>query len=466
MLNDDEYVQKSSEYEHSLDDSHKKNNGIFYTDLELAKLIVRYLEIDVEAFVIDPCCGTGSFLYAAQTLGCKNLYGADVDGGAVKICKSYVGTKNVRKLDTISAKGQDILKALKVKDRFDYVIGNPPYCTLGKNFVSDSLDYTFWREVKDSGNNLFVAALYRAFELADDEGIISFIVPKNFLHVQCYSYFRRKILHSKSIISIVDIGAYFPYVRGEQVILTLKNKFTVDSTIRIKKLSGNEFIDCCEVAQSFYRDEIILFENTREYGIYTKLESNYMKFSDICTGYVGRGKSEAQDAVSGKDIRKFGFKTRKVPYKGDKVFIQNIYSAESGIIASFAGSELEAGSTVTVFTDGDENMCRYMVGILHSRLCNYYLLKFCFNNSRLTMHTDAKYLKRIPLVRGSEILFSQIVNLVKAIERTEYMSEVWFLMVESLNQLVYKVYNINVDEAEYINDEINRVQSRRWSDEI
>ena len=193
-----------------------------------------------------------------------------------------------------------------------------------------------------------------------------------------------------------------------------------------------------------------MFDSKEDFNIYQTLEGTYKKFSDICTGYVGRGKSKEPTAIVGKEIRKFSFKNTPVPKKGNKVFIQNIYSAEAGIIASFAG-DLEASETVTVFTDGDEKMCRYILGVLHSRLCNYYLLKFCYNNSRLTMHTDAKYLKKLPLIID-DATFSKIISLVKSVETMEYMSDLWFEMVESLNELIYQTYGISELEHAHIDN--------------
>ena len=152
-----------------------------------------------------------------------------------------------------------------------------------------------------------------------------------------------------------------------------------------------------------------------------------------------------------------------MPKKGNQVFIQNIYSAESGIIASFAGN-YEASQTVTIFTDGDEKMCRYIVGILHSRLCNFYLYKFCYNSSKLTMHTDKKYLANIPLVKDDSTKeFSQLIEAVKALEKLDYMSSDWFDLFDSLNSLVYKIYNIDEKEAAYIDAEMLSIQSKRWS---
>ena len=62
----------------------------------------------------------------------------------------------------------------------------------------------------------------RSLELVKKDGLVSYIIPKNFLHVSGYSLLRRSILKEKTIISIVDLGRYFKNVRGEQIVLTLK----------------------------------------------------------------------------------------------------------------------------------------------------------------------------------------------------------------------------------------------------
>lgn len=460
----DDYSFRSNAFESELDAEYKKNNGIFYTDVQLAIAIVKELGINPSDVVLDPCCGLGSFLYAAISNGCEKVYGADIVDKAVKMCKSLTDLKTVKKCDTLGKKGKDILRTLGLSDKADYIIGNPPYAPMEKDIVIDTDDYDFLRSVKDAGSNLFIAAIYRAFELAKDDGYISYIIPKNFLHVRSYSLLRRDILNNKRIVSIIDIGAYFSNVRGEQVILTLQNSHNQGNEIIIKCLTDNKFVECCTVPQEFYKDEILLFKSEEEYSIYRKMQRPYKKFSDICTGYVGRGKSVSPDAIAGKDIRKFGFKNKSVPDKGNRVFIQNIYSAEAGIIASFAGNDYEASQTVTVFTDGDEKMCRYILGILHSRLCNFYLFKFCYNSSRLTMHTDKKYLSSIPLVKD-EVRFNQMINLVEMIEKKEYMSTEWFDLLDDLNKLVYKIYNIDDDEAAYIDNEMLAIQSKRWAND-
>lgn len=458
------YIDASNVYESSLENQYKKENGIFYTDLSLAEKILLELKLPPNVVIMDPCCGTGVFLYAAKKQGFMNLYGVDKDNNAIQFCLKNIRNVSFNAYDSIGENGLSLINKLSLSDKPDVIIGNPPYVNL--NNVSDfNCDNLFRRRVADSGNNLFVAALMRAFEIVKTNGIVSYIIPKNFLHVTTYSLLRRTILEEKTIMSIIDIGAYFKNVRGEQIILTIKNSVADKRhKIKMKKLFSNRFVNMSNIPQSFYKDEILIFNCNEDYSTYKKLTSSYQNLADLCNGYVGRGKSVSGDAITGKEIRKFGYKNHQIPANGNKVFIQNIYSAEAGIIAAFGG-DMEAAQTVTVFTDGDSKMCRYILGILHSRLCNFFLYKYCYNYSKLTMHTDAKYLKKIPLPSANQqsMYFDHILYLVNRLESIEYMSQVWFGCLEELNEVVYKAYGINKKESDYIDSEVKRIQSKRWN---
>lgn len=460
-LEQNAYIDASNVYENSLDDVYKKINGIFYTDFSLAEKILLELKIKKEDIILDPCCGLGVFLYVAQKHGYINLYGIDQDKNFINFCSRNILKAKFTSFDSIGNSTEHILNLINLNSKPDCIIGNPPYVPLS-NEVQLHSDYLFKRRVSDSGNNLFIAALMRAIELVKIDGIISYIIPKNFLHISSYSLFRRELLREKTIISIIDVGAYFKNVRGEQIVLILRNTKPDKNKIKIKKLSSNRFVTLTSIPQSFYKDEILLFNCNEDFSIYKKLTSSYQSLGDYCNGYVGRGKSKSEDAITGRDIRKFGYKNQIIPLVGNKIFIQNIYSAEAGIIAAFGG-EMEAAQTVTIFTDGDEKMCRYILGILHSRLCNLFLYKYCYNYSKLTMHTDAKYLKKIPLPKPNENDFNTILKLVTRLESDEYMSQKWFNSLNELNIAVYKAYGITNKESEYIDCEMKLIQSKRWT---
>lgn len=455
------YNRKSIEHEHSLDTEYKKKNGVFYTDLQLARTMVDLLHVDKNSLIIDPCCGTGNFLKAAKEFGFANVYGADIDEDAINICKEEIQTSNILTLDTIANDSTSIINSFALKRKFDVVIGNPPYFPIKKSKTIFSKDIEFVTNVRASGNNLFIAALLRALDLLVDNGIMSYIIPKNFLHVSAYSKIRREILLQKTIVSIIDLGAYFNNVRGEQIIITIKNARPNNNKIHFYKYINLGQTELTTIDQSFYNDEILIFQNYKDLQIFNKFTETNWTLKDYCEGYIGRGRSRSNKAVSGKEIRKFGLKDRQMSSEGNLIFIQNIYSSESGVIGCFGG-DLEAKETVTVITDGNSETARYLLAFLHSRVCNFFLYKFCYNNSKLTMHTDPEYLRKIPLPRKDSNLESLIVNIEHELENESYMSDTWFKILETLNSTIYQAYGFGPLERNYIDETLSRIQSKRW----
>ena len=454
-----DFSAQSAAYENILDDKYKKDNGIFYTDLELANAIVDFLKIPKKSTIIDPCCGTGSFLYSLKSHGYKRVFGCDFDETAVLQCKKLNKMRNVKCIDTLGNSGQQVLKCLN-REQFDYVIGNPPYAPISGNTTLEA-DADFDNIVKEAGNNLFVAALYRAFEICKESGIISVIVPKNLLHIASYKRIREKLLKEKRIISIIELGIHFKAVRGEQIVLTFQNcAANKDDKITFYSYNKGEILKLSSVLQSYYSNEIIVFTSETEVPLYDKLKASYDRLGKICAEVIHRGHDKSSDAVKGNQIRKFGFKNRNVPNKGNQIFIQNIFSAEAGITASFAGN-LKSGETVTIVKMESEELCKYVLGLLHSRVCNYFLIRFEFNNSRLTIHTDAKYLNQIPIVVDN-IAMDDVVNIVNKMEKVEYMSAEWFELNESLNAIVYDIYKLSEEDRQYIESEMRKISASKW----
>lgn len=452
------FEEKSLVYEKSLDDEFKKNNGIFYTDSELACSIVDFLDIPKDSTIIDPCCGTGSFIDALQSRGFDDVYGCDFDEKTVRKCRALTNSSKIRKVDTLGMTGLETLKKIKHKE-FDYVIGNPPYAPLGKD-VSINASSDFINSVKEAGANLFVAALYRAFELVKEDGIISVIIPKNLLHISSYKAIRKTLLQDKAILSIVELGIHFKTVRGEQIVLTMKNSYVPDNKIKFYNYKSGKISFMSEVAQDYYEDEIIVFTANEEVPIYNKLRESYGQLAEVCSETIRRGRDKSENAIRGKQIRKFGFKDQEVPDEGNQIFIQNIFSAEAGITASFGGN-LKSGETVTIVKLENIKMCKYVLGLLHSRVCNYFLIRFGFNNSRLTIHTDAKYLNDIPIVVDDKA-FEKVVAIVDKMQAVEYMDDEWYKLNEELNDVVYEIYRLNVKDKNHIEKEMRKISAGKW----
>ena len=238
------------------------------------------------------------------------------------------------------------------------------------------------------------------------------------------------------------------------------NKPQTNSKIKYYTYEKGVITYMSEVPQSFYSDEIIVFTSNLEIPIYNRLKSIMPNMKKVCYTPIHRGHSTDADAVRGKQLRKYGIKDQELPTTGNQVFVQNIFSAESGIIASFGGNR-KAAETVTIVTLPNTDSAKYILGLLHSRLCNYFLIRFAFNNSRLTIHTDAQYLNTIPVITNT-LFYYEVIEIVKKMENSEYMSDEWFALNEELNEVVYSIYGLLPEEKMYIETEIRKIHSMKW----
>ena len=448
-------VQKDALTRHQ----HKKEFGVFYTDIELAKDIVRFLKLDKNAVILDAQCGEGHFLQAEQALGYKHVVGCDIDEDAVAACKNKNGFCVFQK-DSIWGEADDVLETVNRGAKVDACIGNPPYAKLNPVNTLHCTDSELLQWTKTAGNNLFVAALRSTFNYVKKGGVVSLIVPKSMLYVNAYQQLRTFILQQTTIQSIVDLGMVFKNVRGEQVLITMSHQQPADNKIAYYQYANGQMKHLVKVSQQAFSDTIFFFYHKTDISLYRKFLNINMRLSDFCTGYIGRGKNQSADAVAGKDIRKYGLKHGELPQEGRQLFVQNIYSRESGIIACYGGN-LKAGQTITVITDRDKRKCKYLLGLLHSRIANFYLIKYCYHCSSLTMHTDAKYLKKIPIVTDKK-QFDRVVALTEELEKTDYLSPAWYQQQQALDALFFDIYQLSEDERNYINLQMNMLQSKKW----
>ncbi len=78
------------------------------------------------------------------------------------------------------------------------------------------------------------------------------------------------------------------------------------------------------------------------------------------------------------------------------------------------------------------------------------------------MHSDAKYLKKIPLNIKNKKIFNKIIDCVEEIEKTEYLTDKWYDLIDFLDNLVYETYNFNSEEKMFIENSMKDRLSNRW----
>jgi N-6 DNA Methylase len=112
-------------------DAAGKQRGAFPTPLELVDLVVANTLPRVRpgqrVTVLDPACGDGRFLGAAATQlaaagAVPALTGVDIDADAVRACRRAVNGAGTARIEH-----DDALRRDWGNERFDVVLGNPPY---------------------------------------------------------------------------------------------------------------------------------------------------------------------------------------------------------------------------------------------------------------------------------------------------------------------------------------------------
>jgi hypothetical protein len=222
-----------------------------------------------ELTICDPTCGSGNFLFNSaailyntlkKTLQenqnynfkfqiMQNIYGFDINDLSIIFSKlklinwfyngnnfdnysevkSVINSKVLKKNSLINSNLSEL--NLK-KDKFDIIIGNPPYGNI--------LNQNEKRLLKREGiyfKDIYCAYLLKALEICDD--FIGFLIPKSFLMRQSYINFRNELLSKADLLYIFDLGSnIFKNATNEVQILIYKKKFNT-SEKSLKNLSND-----------------------------------------------------------------------------------------------------------------------------------------------------------------------------------------------------------------------------------
>jgi len=349
--------------------AHKKEQGIYYTPTYIVEYIVKNTVGELlkdkkikpkDIKILDPACGSGSFLiqafdvlnenlsqtdeykqrkidgrgmYSLKTDIIKNnIYGVDLDNKAVEITKlslllkasekdrklpseEYIHIKHGNSLiddpaiaGTAAFKWEDQFKDVIDNGGFDVVIGNPPYVNI---FNLPELERNYFQKQYKTATNK--SDLYAFFvekviiKLLRKDGYLGFIISNTWTSIQSFESLRKFILENTMVDRIVPLElGIFPDANVVPIILIVKKttdkQAILKNKIKIFKFENNLFKLDKEIPQKTFlesKGHIFSFSRNQESkSIFDKINKNIILLGDIASFSLGIKSSDNDKFVS------------------------------------------------------------------------------------------------------------------------------------------------------------------------
>ena len=407
--------------------------------------------------------------------------------------------KNLKQTNTLNTNLESLFPNIARQQGFNIVVGNPPFQNLLKNKDYHEKD-SIYSQVLSGIANSATLMIAKGYEFLKEGGYLGYVLPKNIIRVDSFKALRNFLITNTRIICIYDLDHYFKDVRGDQIILIFQKKILTQREIdkNIVKIlifkKGNNFLNpySYDIPQKKFNkyNFFPIFYHKDMFPLADKLLREKNTLEKVCEGKIFRGlgistKSDSFDniktedsyiAYRGDSIKRFGIKyglfinKNKLHslYNGaanrlkvNKVILQNLCSKEGGIFATICGPKEITLDTVTNIVSDRVNP-KYILGLLNSKIANFFLLLIIFLKSNFTIHTDRQYIGKMPVALPDKRQEDEIIKIVDDVLRIkDNYSKEFFKEYDKLNKLFFKIYKLNKTETDIINRLLLEVMSKK-----
>jgi type I restriction-modification system DNA methylase subunit len=226
-----DYSTLSKKLTSELSKKEKKENGIYFTPPSCIHRNISLLHpyLSSSKNVLEPSCGSCEYISVInQNYPSLSITGIEYNKNIYESIKHLSNEKiNIVHFDYLQYDS---------REKYDIIIGNPPFYVMTKKDVNKKYHSYF-----DGRPNIFILFIIKSLELLSDNGILSFVLPKNFLNCLYYNKTRKYIYTHFQILHIIDCSDD-KYLDTEQdtIILVIQKSSTTNNHSFVIEL--NDFV--------------------------------------------------------------------------------------------------------------------------------------------------------------------------------------------------------------------------------
>ena len=189
-----EFSDLSKTLTKSISKTSKQSEGIYFTPPNTIKRNIDVIKKHLKKAdtILEPSCGSGE--YITQLL---DVYPKAIITGIEKNSTIFDGIQNLKN-DNTHLYNADYL-TYENPSKYNLIIGNPPYFVMKKAHID-----TQYLPYFDGRPNIFIPFIIKSLELLEKDGILSFVLPRNFLNSLYYDNTRSYINNDVKILDIMD----------------------------------------------------------------------------------------------------------------------------------------------------------------------------------------------------------------------------------------------------------------------
>ncbi|MDP3792919.1 MAG: Eco57I restriction-modification methylase domain-containing protein, partial [bacterium] len=380
-----------------------------------------------------------------------------------------------------------------LEDKFDIVIGNPPYgAKLDKEIKKD---FIYSANGKIESYRIFIE---KALQMDKKSGVVTFIVPNTWMYIEQALPLRQYLLKNTEIKVLATLPQSTFTASVDSMVFLLKNNLPDDNKSLVFEIPLKNSLSTIDLhlkeGKLFNQDEwlnsdksiIAIGQDNALYKVIAKLKNRNQKFSDFVyikqglipyltkeegkeNKYISKNKegedwdkyfdgSRCIDRYSTKGVIsyiKYGdwlyapreqdiFRKPRIIYQ----LIRNI-SLKRRIVATYLDEEIYSDrNTGLIFTKpGVKVELKYILGILNSKLIN-----FIHSKSHNSTYVSFPSIESLPFVLGDESFQQKIISLVNEIleiktkDRKSNVDD----FESQIDRLVYKLYGLTDEEIKIV----------------